>query len=145
MEYQIANLLALDAWAATFVDQFTIHDRYARIVTLEGDLGAGKTALVKAIARACSVSDEVTSPTFVIQREYEIHADIPFKSLVHLDAYRLEGKEELEYLGWHDTIHNPQNLIFLEWPQMVGGIDLPNVIHITITIAENEDRILVVS
>lgn len=90
------------------------------IVALQGNLGAGKTVFVKGAAAALGVSGEVTSPTFVIEKIYTLKDGAPWKRLVHIDAYRLEGNNELRTIGWADIATDPNNLIMMEWPERVG-------------------------
>ena len=90
------------------------------IVALQGNLGAGKTVFVKGTAQALGVTEEVTSPTFVIEKIYKLREGSPWKQLVHIDAYRLEGEEELQTIGWADIATDPNNLIMVEWPEQVG-------------------------
>jgi tRNA threonylcarbamoyladenosine biosynthesis protein TsaE len=87
-----------------------------QLLLLRGELGTGKTTLVKGIAEALNAAeaDEVTSPTFTLLHEYNgIRDDIPVK-LYHLDVYRLEGERQLETLGL-DELLTPDALIFVEW------------------------------
>ena len=139
MKREIKNLEELDIFTQGFLDNLIMKDT-ATIIPLSGDLGAGKTTFVKSIAQHLDIKEEVTSPTFVIQKEYEIPGHSLFKKLIHIDAYRLESKSELEYLKWIDNINTPENLIFIEWPEQVEGIDLPQAQQITLTILENEAR-----
>jgi tRNA threonylcarbamoyladenosine biosynthesis protein TsaE len=90
------------------------------IVALQGNLGAGKTVFVKGVAKALGVTDEVTSPTFVIEKIYHLPEGGQWKRLVHIDAYRMEGEEELKTIGWQDIATDPGNLIMIEWPEQVG-------------------------
>ncbi|MFA6458885.1 MAG: tRNA (adenosine(37)-N6)-threonylcarbamoyltransferase complex ATPase subunit type 1 TsaE [Candidatus Paceibacterota bacterium] len=93
----------------------------AVIVGLSGHLGTGKTAFVKIIARELGIKEDITSPTFVIMKLYAINSkDVPWKRLVHIDAYRLEHKEELEALRFEDIVTDKNNLILVEWPEQVG-------------------------
>lgn len=91
------------------------------IVALSGELGAGKTVFTKGIARALGVETQVTSPTFVLQKIYQLSEGTPWKRLVHIDAYRLEGEKEFEAIGWNDIATDPGNLIVVEWPEQTGG------------------------
>lgn len=92
----------------------------ATVVTLIGDLGAGKTTFAKGIARALGVVEEVTSPTFVIMKMYSLSGE-KFSKLVHMDAYRLKGKQHLKVLGWEDILREPETLILVEWPEKIEG------------------------
>ena len=87
-----------------------------QLLLLRGDLGTGKTTLVKGIALALEAAepDEVTSPTFTLLHEYDgaLHGK-PVK-LLHLDVYRLEGERQLETLGL-DDLFTPDALVLIEW------------------------------
>ena len=96
----------------------------AHVVALYGDLGSGKTSFVQGVARALGVVGTVISPTFVIERRYEISKD-EYTHLIHIDAYRLESEGELLALGWKKIVSDPENIIFIEWAERVEGL-LPN-------------------
>ena len=102
----------------------------ALVVGLSGHLGAGKTAFVKAVAKALGIAEDVTSPTFVIMKLYDTAAG-RFRRLVHIDAYRLERREELEALGFEDLVADPGNLIMVEWPENVGLDTIVNVVGLS--------------
>ena len=92
----------------------------ARLITLSGDLGAGKTTLTQKIGELLEIKEKINSPTFVISKKYKIKSkNFPWKNLIHIDAYRLEREEDLELIGLKDDLKNPENLIFLEWPEMI--------------------------
>lgn len=115
----------------------------ATVVGLSGELGAGKTAFVKAAAKTLGVSETVTSPTFVIEKIYKLQGQ-PFEHLIHIDAYRLDSADELRVLGWDDIVREPGNLIFIEWPERVSEIVPDGVIPIDFTVvSENERRVAV--
>ena len=88
----------------------------AAVIGLSGHLGAGKTAFVKAVARELGVAGEVTSPTFVIMKIYETEHQV-FKRLVHIDAYRLERRADLEALRFEEIVSDPNSLVMIEWPE----------------------------
>lgn len=98
------------------------------IIALKGDLGAGKTVFVKGVAEHLGVVGVVTSPTFVIEKIYALPEGAPWKHLVHIDAYRLEGEEELASIGWNTLATDPNNLICIEWPEQVG-LGVPERAH----------------
>lgn len=91
-----------------------------RLVILRGDLGAGKTTLVKGIADALNAADpeDVTSPTFTLVHEYQG----PKVKLYHLDLYRLETERELLTLGLDEMIAEPDALVLVEWGEKFQSI-----------------------
>lgn len=86
------------------------------VVALGGELGAGKTTLVRALCRGYGVTDDVTSPTFALVHEYR-GARTP---VYHLDLYRLRNEDELTNIGWDDII-SAQALVLVEWPERAGS------------------------
>jgi tRNA threonylcarbamoyladenosine biosynthesis protein TsaE len=97
----------------------------ATVICLYGNLGAGKTALTQAFARELGIQDAITSPTFVIEKLYELDPaknNFSFKRLVHIDAYRLTSGKELEVLNFEEFVSNENNLIVIEWPENVKEI-----------------------
>ena len=90
----------------------------AFVVGLYGDLGSGKTTFTQAIAKLFNINEDVTSPTFVIEKIYPIN-DKKFKKLIHIDAYRLDSPKELSALDWERTLGDSKNIIFVEWPERV--------------------------
>lgn len=85
------------------------------VVTLAGDLGAGKTTLVQAIARGLGVADDVTSPTYALVHRY----DSPRGAVHHLDLYRLRDPSQLAQLGWDDILRD-EGIVLIEWPDRAG-------------------------
>jgi len=85
------------------------------VITLSGELGAGKTTLVQAICEGYGVTTEVTSPTFALVHEY----DSPRSPVHHLDLYRLDRPDQLDALGW-DEIVSARALVLIEWPDRAG-------------------------
>lgn len=87
------------------------------VITLDGDLGAGKTTLARAICTGFGVRDEVTSPTFAIVHMYEA----PKAPVYHVDLYRLDGPRELQNIGWDDLVQSDA-LLLIEWPDRAGDL-----------------------
>ena len=85
------------------------------LVTLAGELGAGKTTLAKAICRGCHVAESVTSPTFALVHQYRGSGGMVF----HLDLYRIGSPRELVNLGW-DEIVGANAVVLVEWPEHAG-------------------------
>lgn len=88
------------------------------IVCLHGDLGAGKTTLVKGIASGLGVSDSITSPTFTLMNLYRGKTS----QLVHIDAYRLEKEQDLLEIGVEDYLGAPKTICVIEWPEKIAGL-----------------------
>lgn len=86
------------------------------VVTLSGELGAGKTTLVQAICAGYEVTDAVTSPTYALVHEYAS----PRSRVFHVDLYRLESEAQLTNIGW-DEIVNGDALVLVEWPERAGA------------------------
>lgn len=96
----------------------TVDTASAVVVVLSGDLGAGKTTFVKAIADQLKVDEPVTSPTFTILKRYEVEHDM-FTFLLHMDAYRLESAAELQPLHFDELLHTPNTLFVIEWGERI--------------------------
>lgn len=94
-----------------------------KIVLLEGDLGAGKTTLVKAILSALGAEDAVSSPTFGIANEVQLPAEIAY----HLDLYRINNSEELAQFGFEEYLYNG-GFCFIEWPKIAMAY-IPELHH----------------
>jgi tRNA threonylcarbamoyladenosine biosynthesis protein TsaE len=114
-----------------------------KLVLLRGDLGAGKTTLVKGIAAAFKAASEedVTSPTFTLVHEYRG----PHANLYHVDLYRVDTPRELETLGLDDLI-TEKSILLIEWgekfPRFVGERDVEIRLE---HLGENERKISIVS
>ncbi|MFH0853490.1 MAG: tRNA (adenosine(37)-N6)-threonylcarbamoyltransferase complex ATPase subunit type 1 TsaE [bacterium] len=86
------------------------------LVSLTGPVGAGKTTLVKALARALGVKAIVTSPSFVLLNRYRLPGK-PARWFIHVDGYRLSSYAELADLGLGEFLGNPKYLVVVEWPK----------------------------
>ena len=102
------------------------------VITITGELGAGKTTLVQAICRGYGVRDEVTSPTFALVHEYESARS----TVYHLDLYRLDRPDQLDALGW-DEIVSGAGLVLIEWPERAG--DRIPAGHVTLSLQHLPD------
>lgn len=101
------------------------------VIALSGDLGAGKTTLVKGIALGLGIAEEITSPTFIIICEYS--GRLP---LYHIDLYRISGEDEFLDLGAEEMFYQG-GVTVIEWSERILGILPPECIRITI--AYNSD------
>ena len=98
-----------------------IAESKSKVLLFYGEMGNGKTTLIKALCKALGVSDPVTSPTFSIVNEY---LGTQNTLLYHFDCYRIEEEEEILDIGFDQYLENG-NWIFIEWPQKIKNL-LPN-------------------
>ena len=102
------------------------------VITISGELGAGKTTLVQAICEGYGVTSEVTSPTFALVHEYAAARS----SVQHVDLYRLDSPSQLDALGWDEIVFG-HDLVLIEWPERAG--DRIPAGHITLSLQHLPD------
>lgn len=113
-----------------------------RKIALYGDMGAGKTTLVKAICRHLGVSDNTASPTFSLVNQYTYPAPDGTPALFHhLDLYRLRSAEEAFDIGLEDLLYDPWYCV-IEWPELVERFFPPNVVALSMEITGETTRLL---
>jgi tRNA threonylcarbamoyladenosine biosynthesis protein TsaE len=117
-----------------------------RLLILRGDLGTGKTTLVKGIASAMDAADpdEVTSPTFTLVHEYAGTLHGKQIKLLHLDLYRLDGERQVDSLGIDDML-TPDALMLVEWGEKFKSIRKRANGEIVITSTGGDARKIVVT
>jgi tRNA threonylcarbamoyladenosine biosynthesis protein TsaE len=117
-----------------------------QLLILSGDLGTGKTTLVKGLAEALDAAeaDEVTSPTFTLIHEYDGAREGKPVKLYHLDVYRLEGERQLETLGL-DELLTPDALVLVEWGEKFKSIRKKATGEIVITSTGGDARKITVT
>jgi tRNA threonylcarbamoyladenosine biosynthesis protein TsaE len=142
METLIKSLEELDAEAARFVEGLIPEKNSATLINLSGELGAGKTAFTKAVARVLGVVETVNSPTFVIEKIYLLPEKQKFRRLIHIDAYRLENGKSLSPLGFDEIVKDEQNLILLEWPEKVSEAIQKPTAQISLKVLSDESRMI---
>lgn len=139
MEKLLPTLEALEAEAREFLKTL-LPRKGACLVTLSGELGAGKTAFTKAVAKELGVEDHVTSPTFVLEKIYQLPEGKPFARLAHIDAYRLKDGSELAALGFDELMSDPDTLVMLEWPEQVRDMLPPPSAALTLAVLPDGTR-----
>ncbi len=116
----------------------------AQIIGLSGDLGAGKTAFVKELAKLLKIQHEITSPTFVIMKSYPIpkasQITQQLKTLSHIDAYRIESDDEMRVLGFQKLLEDKTQLICIEWPEKIQNLIPKNALAVTFVLNNDGTR-----
>jgi tRNA threonylcarbamoyladenosine biosynthesis protein TsaE len=130
--YQIQDLNKV---AASILEQAT-----SKTILFKGEMGTGKTTLIKALVKALGSSDVVSSPTFSIVNEYLT----PGARIFHFDMYRIEDEIEALNFGIEDYLDSSA-WIFMEWPEKISNILPENVNLITITLENKTSRTLKLS
>lgn len=136
MTINIPNLQALPSTAQTIINALG----NKRVITLSGNLGAGKTTLVKALAQHLGTTETVSSPTYSLVNEYHYGNNI----IYHLDLYRLETLDEALAIGIEDYFYSG-NYCFVEWANIIAPLLPNNTAHITITANPNQTRTLILN
>lgn len=112
-EWNVYNLKELAAVGKDIASQLA----GSMVVTLDGTLGAGKTALVKTIAAALGIQEDVISPSFGLLHVYPVTDHQSIKQFIHVDTYRLEDSAELVDIGLPEYLEDPQAVTVIEWPE----------------------------
>lgn len=128
MEFIINNLDELPEVAQKIIDQLQ-----HKLITFEGEMGAGKTTFIKEFVKALGTNDEVSSPTFSIVNEYETDKG----KVYHFDFYRLNHEDEALDFGIDEYLYSNQYCL-MEWPNKIANF-IPDEHH-TITL-ENVDGV----
>jgi tRNA threonylcarbamoyladenosine biosynthesis protein TsaE len=120
----------LQAWG----EEFGRRLKAPALVTLAGELGAGKTTLAQAICRGVGIREDVTSPTFALVNEYHGKGE----TVYHLDLYRLSSPDDLTNLGWDDIV-NSGEIVLVEWPERAGHRMPPDATRIRLEHLPGDD------
>ena len=107
-----------------------------RVILLNGDLGSGKTTLVKALCKCLGVTDVVTSPTFALVNVYQMPGG---DECAHIDLYRLESTEELIQAGIEEYVRSGQ-WCFIEWPELARPVIDQDCAEIFVEITTDSHR-----
>jgi len=111
-----------------------------QIFIFEGEMGAGKTTLIKALAKELGVTKVVTSPTFSIVNEYDANGKI----IYHFDFYRIKNLQEAYDIGYEEYFYSG-NICFIEWPEKIAPLLPLHFVKIEISAQNENDRILSIS
>jgi len=108
----------------------------AKVIAFHGNMGAGKTTLIKALCNVFGVKNVVNSPTFALVNEYGTD---PGKIIYHFDFYRIERIEEVYDLGYEEYFYS-NRLCLVEWPEKIMPLLPSDTVHIYIDVSDNGTR-----
>lgn len=136
MKLEVNHLADLDQ-AAIDVLAFAPEER---IFIFEGEMGAGKTTFIKALAKALGVKEVVSSPTFSIVNEYEGKE----RNIYHFDFYRIKNLQEAYDIGYEEYFYS-DHICLIEWPEKVQELLPDHYLKIEITASGENERVLSIS
>jgi tRNA threonylcarbamoyladenosine biosynthesis protein TsaE len=131
MEFVVESIDALDL----IVPKLIKLKQRSNVFAFYGQMGAGKTTIIKAICRQLSVTDEVNSPTFSIVNEYNTTKGEP---VFHFDFFRINAVEEAFDIGYENYFYSP-SYCFIEWPEKIGQLLPQNCVKVFIDIDSTTD------
>jgi len=129
--------------AREFLDCVVASNQHATVITLSGELGAGKTTFAQHLARQLGIDDSVTSPTYVLEKIYALSGK-RWKKLVHVDWYRLDDASQFDSGIFRLILSDPTNLVVIEWPEKMEKLIPSDAIRVRIDI-QGKERIIFVN
>ena len=112
-----------------------LSDTAHKTLLFYGEMGVGKTTLIKELAKKLGVTDTINSPTYAIVNEYHTEAD----TLYHFDFYRVKNEEEAMDIGVEDYLESG-HWNFVEWPQNAQNLTPQNAVEVHLSVLENGER-----
>lgn len=110
------------------------------VLALHGDLGGGKTTFTKGLAEALHVADNITSPTFVVLKNYPAKIKDKEIEFVHIDAYRCESIEDIKSVGIEDFFGRDDVIMVVEWAEKIKEILPKNTINMDFKFVDENTR-----
>ena len=111
------------------------------IISLEGQLGSGKTEFIKGFALALGVSEKVLSPTFLIMKKFNIKAG-PYTALYHLDCYRIKNSKEILSLDYKEIVKDRKAIVLIEWGNLIKDILSKDHLEVSFKAKSRRNRLL---
>lgn len=112
-----------------------------KVILFYGEMGMGKTTLIKVLCKELGVDELTNSPTFSIVNEYLSNKN---KTIYHFDFYRIEAEEEVFDMGYEDYFYG-DSFCFIEWPEMIPNLLPPNAVKVQITLDAENNRVISVA
>ncbi len=157
MEFKTNNPTETRKLAKKLVQVFVQSEKNrknALVVSLEGELGTGKTTFAQGLAKALGIENWIKSPTFILMREHNISQkpESPktydlygLTALIHMDCYRLTKPDALIEVGLKDILKDPQNIILIEWGEKITKFLPQNTIKIKFKHLNHDQREIKIS
>lgn len=133
MEFIAKSIDDLDQICEKLIEHFN-----HKVVLFYGEMGAGKTTLIKQLCKKLGVSEPTSSPTFSIVNEYKTDLN---KTIYHFDFYRIENENEVLDFGYEEYLYS-NNYCFIEWPEKIPNMLPENVAKINIQLGTINERII---
>lgn len=112
----------------------------ALVFLLKGDLGSGKTSFVQGFAKGLGIKEKITSPTFVLMKNFEIKKKAKFNNFFHIDCYRIKNSKEIIDLKFQKIVSSSENIIIIEWPDKIKKLLPKNSIIIKFKLIDLKTR-----
>jgi tRNA threonylcarbamoyladenosine biosynthesis protein TsaE len=132
--YKAASLKDLKQIATNLIAEFGTN----RVIAFYGEMGVGKTTLIKELCSVLGVVDLANSPTFSIVNEY---LSLSGNQVYHFDFYRIEEEEEVYDLGYEDYFYS-DNYCFIEWPEKILNLLPETIVKVNISLDDENNRII---
>lgn len=130
--YGIAEMQIVAAELSELINQF-------KVVTFSGNLGAGKTSLIKILCELWGVQETVSSPTYALVNQYKADSEKTGTLIYHIDLYRVKDEEEAFEAGIEDHLYSGE-LCLVEWPEKAIGIIPKGALRVEISYVSDEQR-----
>lgn len=129
---------------AAIAKTLAVRLRGGEVIALYGDLGAGKTTFVQALAKALGVKKRVQSPTFILMQEYQLSKRGAAKLLLHVDAYRGDVAQ-FKAVGLPEYLRNPETIVLVEWADRIQALLPKKMINVRLAHRGGDMRTITVS
>ncbi|MBX2959208.1 MAG: tRNA (adenosine(37)-N6)-threonylcarbamoyltransferase complex ATPase subunit type 1 TsaE [Flavobacteriales bacterium] len=133
MEFIAKNTADLDQICEKLIEQF-----HHKVILFYGEMGNGKTTLIKQLCKKLGVTEPTSSPTFSIVNEYKTNDN---KTIYHFDFYRIKDETEVLDFGYEEYLYS-NNFCFIEWPEKIPNMIPNNTEKVYINIDEDGNRLI---
>jgi len=121
------------------IGKYLIAQKKGIVIGLKGELGGGKTTFTQGLAKGMKIDSRILSPTFVIMKNFQLDRKRRF---YHFDVYRISGSSEMKCLGFKEIVKDVNNIIVVEWANLIKDLMPKNTIWIDFQVESKESRII---